>query len=190
MSYHHGNLPSEVTLAAMGLIEESGVENLSLRHVAKICGVSATAVYRHFASKEQLLMACATEGYRRLAHEMRARSEPYENDTREALVQLGVAYLAFAFEHKKLFTFMFNADLARASFEQLEIFSQSFLLLQSVAAKGVEQGLFKGDVDVVTLKAWSLVHGLATLVITNRIPVGGSVEYFQLAAQIFAGSIE
>ena len=47
---------------ALKLLEKQDLERLSLREVARNVGVSATAVYRHFPSKESLLKALAEHG--------------------------------------------------------------------------------------------------------------------------------
>ena len=44
-SYHHGNLREELIEKGIELINEEGEEKLSLRKVAKMCGVSNAAPY-------------------------------------------------------------------------------------------------------------------------------------------------
>ena len=56
--YHHGNLKRDLIENAIQIISEYGFEQLSLRNIAKQCGVSHNAVYRHFESKEQLIDTC------------------------------------------------------------------------------------------------------------------------------------
>lgn len=189
-TYHHGNLMPHLIKNAISLIEGMGIENVSLRHVAANCGVSPTAVYRHFVNKEALLLACATEGFRRLAETMAEKSAPRHDDVRQRLIQLGLGYLTFAYSHKNLYSFMFSADLSQASAEQTEVFLQSYTMLLETSAEGVEKGVFRGSVDTVACKAWSLVHGLATLVIAKRIPAESMDEFLHMARDIFAGTIE
>ena len=47
--------------AALELVEEEGVEALSMRRLAARVGVSATALYRHFADKDELLQHLVDE---------------------------------------------------------------------------------------------------------------------------------
>ena len=63
-AYHHGNLREAILEAGLAHLEKSADEALSLRELARQTGVAANAVYRHFASKEQLLAALAAEGFR------------------------------------------------------------------------------------------------------------------------------
>ena len=55
--YHHGNLQTELIEEGLALIHEEGVVNFSLRKLAKRVGVSPTACYNHYPSKEELLAA-------------------------------------------------------------------------------------------------------------------------------------
>ena len=59
-SYHHGNLHEALLQAARELLADSGVEDLSLRKLARAAGVSATAPYSHFRDKQSLLAELAT----------------------------------------------------------------------------------------------------------------------------------
>ena len=69
-SYHHGNLRAELLSTAIAQLRETGVDDLSLRALARAVGVSQTAPYRHFADKGELLAAMATQGYRDLLQDL------------------------------------------------------------------------------------------------------------------------
>ena len=45
--YHHGNLRQALIEATLTLAEETGIEQVSLREVAKRVGVSSGAPFRH-----------------------------------------------------------------------------------------------------------------------------------------------
>ena len=52
--YHHGNLRDEILRAAYNFVLENGYSTMSLRGIAEQCNVSATAIYRHYETKEHL----------------------------------------------------------------------------------------------------------------------------------------
>ena len=63
-NYHHGDLQQRLLDEATLMIEESGIEGLSLRKLALRAGVSRTAPYHHFKDKNELLCAIAENGYK------------------------------------------------------------------------------------------------------------------------------
>jgi AcrR family transcriptional regulator len=66
-NYHHGALREALLSEAMTSLEKDGIQGLSLRGLAEAVGVSKTAPYRHFASKRDLLVTLAAEGFREFA---------------------------------------------------------------------------------------------------------------------------
>ena len=68
--YHHGELRSALIEAAVDILATSGMENLSLRVLARATGVTQAAPYSHFRNKDDLLAAVAETGFQRLALQM------------------------------------------------------------------------------------------------------------------------
>ena len=101
-TYHHGDLRNSLIRAALALVAERGVEGFSLREAARTVGVSASACYRHFSDREELLAAVAHEGLDTLAEEMRAAAAKHEGpgpfDAVQRFWDYATAYLHFAQE--------------------------------------------------------------------------------------------
>src|SRR5271154_5992639 len=119
--YRHGNLPAALVAAARQILDESGMQAVGLRETARRVGVSATAAYRHFISKEDLLASVAAEGFRELGAAM-------EGATRgpNLLSRGGLAYVEFAQQNRGLFRLMFGPVLAeRAKYPELQAATQS-----------------------------------------------------------------
>jgi AcrR family transcriptional regulator len=162
--YRHGNLPAALQAAARQILNENGLHAVGLRETARRVGVSATAAYRHFTSKEDLLASVAAEGFHELAGAMRSA-------TRGAnpLIRAGLAYIEFADQNRGLFRLMFGPVLAeRAKYPALQ-----------AAAVGVEALLLRGvaeldqrplDDNQAATAAWGLVHGLAHLIVDGFFP--------------------
>ncbi|MCA9708300.1 MAG: TetR/AcrR family transcriptional regulator [Myxococcales bacterium] len=125
--YHHGDLRAALLQAAVALIAEHGVTKLSLRECARRAGVSHAAPYRHFPSKDALLVAIAEEGFGWLYQAGRRAMEGLV-DPRERLDAYGVAYVRFAIEHpvhlRTMFTVRLDpslaADVGRDAFDLLQ----------------------------------------------------------------------
>src|SRR5687767_3851509 len=94
-AYHHGNLRRALLDEAVATIRNEGVSALTLREIGFRLGVSRTALYRHFADKNALLAAVATEGFRMLREQTFAAWEKGGRN-RAAFESMGVAYVRFA----------------------------------------------------------------------------------------------
>lgn len=159
--YHHGDLRAALVVAATAMLEQEGHEALSLREAARRAGVSHNAPYRHFADREALLAAVAADGFRALAAAMAQAS----GSGRIALRGVGEAYVAFAVARPRLFTLMFGAGLDAGAHPELqEAMGKVFAhLAEGFGARG------DGNPRPAMIAAWSVVHGLAHLLIDARL---------------------
>ncbi len=162
--YHHGNLPNALRAAARAILDEDGQDAVGLREASRRVGVSATAAYRHFDNKEDLLASVAAEGFRELAAAMDAGaigSDPFR--------AFGLAYVDFALQKRGLFRLMFGPTLLqRAKYPELDEAARAvFSLLQRVVVSADERSR---EDNVAGMAAWGLVHGLSSLFIDGIIP--------------------
>lgn len=100
--YHHGDLKRALVEASIELIQEEGVDALTVAEVGRRVGVSSAAPYKHFADRQALLRAIAEEGNRRLAEALVAEAGE-SSDPREAFRRSGVAYIRWAAENPALY---------------------------------------------------------------------------------------
>src|ERR1700727_2565691 len=113
--YRHGNLPVALQAAARQILDENGLHAVGLRETARRVGVSATAAYRHFTSKEDLLASVASEGFRELAVARGGAAGAANPRPRP-----GLFYSEFADQNRGLFLLMFGPILAeRAKYPTL-----------------------------------------------------------------------
>lgn len=166
-TYHHGNLRAALIAAGREILAEEGVTALGLRAVARRAGVSATAPYRHFRDKAALLAAIAAEGFRGLAAAMREAAEGL-SDPRERMAAIGRAYVSYAVENSAVMRLMFGPEIPDKTSEPelREAGEEAFAVLSGeLAATGARDAVSPD----AALAAWSLVHGLATLLIDGQI---------------------
>lgn len=165
-SYHHGNARSALINAGLLLLNTTPANQLSLRMVADAAGLSRQAPYNHFKDKEELLAAIAECGFQKLAKSM-LQAKSSSLGAKEALADLGEAYIQFAHESRQLFRLMFSSELT--DLEQfpsaLSASDATYDILKSVIRKLVEPELLEER----ALAAWSLVHGYATLCIEMNL---------------------
>jgi AcrR family transcriptional regulator len=161
MPYHHGDLRRSLLAAAVSAIEESGPAALSLRDLARRAGVSHAAPAHHFGNKAGLLTALATEGYQGLADALAAARE----STGE-LLEIGVAYVRFAVEHRAHFEVMYRPDLYHREDPDLRA-------ARDRAGESLRAGLSaqaRPTSGPTGVAAWSIVHGFAALWVSGVLP--------------------
>jgi len=164
--YHHGDLRRALIDAGLTLLKEREADDLSLREVARAVGVSATAVYRHFPDKGALLDALAAEGLGQLAAAQHAAAKAAGGGER-GFVATGVAYVRFALANPALFRLTFGATAARNILETPEHVPDAMAFLRRNAEKAAAH--LGGDARVIAIRAWSIAHGLATLMLEQQI---------------------
>lgn len=181
-NYHHGDLKNALIGAGLALLASEGVDRLTLRAVARRAGVSHTAPYRHFANKAALLAAIAEDGFAQLTATLDVALGTGDqatviSATRSAtgrIVAGGLAYVQFAQQNPAIFRLMFSYMVGdRSHYPTLYLAAKhSFNTLLAAIVAGQGQGEFvAGSADVLTMSLWAMVHGLATLVIDNQIPL-------------------
>ncbi|MGH6615223.1 TetR/AcrR family transcriptional regulator [Sphingomonas sp.] len=171
--YHHGNLVEALINATVEIIEERGVEYVSVREAAKRAGVSPGAPFRHFRSKTALLTAVAEQAMDRLTKAVAdAQSKVGSADPIAAFEAIGQGYLQWAIANPTHFQIIssrtlidFNgSDSLRAQNEAIR--SRMVELL----TQALQQGQLQSDVDFehLVLGARALVYGLARMVIDGH----------------------
>ncbi|HXR40647.1 MAG TPA: TetR/AcrR family transcriptional regulator [Terracidiphilus sp.] len=170
--YHHENLRQTLLEAAVALIGEVGPRAFTLREVARRAGVSHNAPYRHFPSKDDLLVAVAKEGFERLTAGMQ-KSLARGRTALEQLQLCGCGYVDFALRWPHHFLVMF--DLPHEMHSECKgeaVGRNAFDVLMGciVAAQGAGD-LPAGDPLPLVWTAWSLVHGIAKLAVSGNLPL-------------------
>lgn len=169
--YHHGNLRRALLDATVELIRAKGVESLSLRAIARRAGVSHMAPYHHFADRAALVAAVAEEGFIALREAMLDRMRGMEDPGRQ-LQESGIGYVMFALKHGARFRMMFSAEVAdKSAHPSLQAASvAAYAVLEEAITRCQQTGAAReGDPRVLSQTAWSLVHGLAMLLLDGHL---------------------
>lgn len=182
--YHHGDLKSAAIIAGRNLIEGGGLPALGIRRVADTIGVTAPALYRHFASLEELLVEITCQVRQEIGELMleRRRLVKVPRDVRkyelEKFRAIGDAYIDYADKHPKLFEIAFIHHQEKSTSEYNEL---AWQVLNESIENFVALGMIpKNKRDSAPLVAWSAVHGVATLV-ANRAVASAEIKFFQTA---------
>ena len=155
--YHHGNLRDDILKAAYNFVKENGYAAMSLRGIAEQCNVSATAIYRHYKTKEHLLADVVVKGF----VEFNISVEGKEEDD---IFQRSENYLAFAFDNYNIYDLLFSQSVVEfLKFPQiLEVADKAFeSLLESV--KEHDKSLNDLSASNKAIHIWSFLHGMSSI---------------------------
>ena len=169
--YHHGDLRSALLAVTADLVGDVGPFSWSLREVSRRAGVSHAAPAHHFGDKTGLLLALATEGFELFSDALEAAepSDPTE-DPFDAFWRQGLAYVAFAREHRGHFDLMFRCDVFEPDDAYLIAAARAYGWLELGAGR-VATAAGRQDTTDIAAAAWSMAHGIATLANTGLRPI-------------------
>lgn len=168
--YHHGDLRNALVRAAAALAAKGGPDSVTIRAAAREVGVTPTAAYRHFGAQEELLAAakeCALDELTDAMHREIAARPVSSDPVDRALARLGAlgrGYIAFARAQPGLFRTVFSPEgpVLENTADRTE--NNPYRLLLTALDDLVEVGYLPPERrHVAEIAAWSMVHGLATL---------------------------
>ena len=163
--YHHGNLRSALLARAVEVIDERGVQDLSLREIARDVGVSHAAPRRHFADRQALLDALAVEGFERLGSALRDAISGAGDAFPARLDAIARTYVGFATSHAALVELMFATKRRHESDALHEAANESLSVLLDVIADAQAAGeLVPGDRERVAIPIFAALQGLTAMV--------------------------
>lgn len=172
--YHHGDLRNSLIEAGIELIDQVGANQLSLRKVAALCGVSQAAPYTHFQSKEDLLEAMRDYVIKKFMKvlENAIQSCPNQKDP-GLLIEMGKSYVMFFIKNPQYFSFIFSQHCMEVNLslngDETKNFPP-FQLLKTVAVPILgELGMSKEKIEDAIISMWATVHGLAAITTMKNV---------------------
>jgi AcrR family transcriptional regulator len=111
---------AEIKQLAWRQIAETGAASLSLRQIARDMGMTSSAIYRYFPSRDQLLTALATDGFASLADTLEGAERELASGRRQAAAGAGAgasflhivrAYRRWAQQHPTEYALMFGTPV-------------------------------------------------------------------------------
>lgn len=193
-NYHHGNLKAELIKNGLKILDEEGYEAFSLRKVAKACNVTQTSAYRHFASKDDLVMAIALEIAHKFDECLKEADKKFKGEPDKQLREIGCAYVEFFVQNPEYMRIMFLSDVFkrlmgdvhphtypqaeegafnRANSEINNSFQTFYSAVLRYQNADVGKKYAQLSVEEMALYLWGLVHGMAVLISRNELPLSG-----------------
>jgi AcrR family transcriptional regulator len=178
----------EILEQARRQVADGGAEALSVNGIARAVGTSGPALYRYFASRDELLVAVAASAYDELAAAMGAALEDHRRRRPPARLRaVATAYRAWALAHPNLYRLLFGEPVASGVTAPEVLVPASHramvVLLDALAGLGADPGTvspplreqlrrWAGERDtppasagalVAALRAWTRLHGVVSL---------------------------
>ncbi len=102
----------EIKSIARRQMAEKGAAALSLRAIAREMGMTSPALYRYFASRDDLVTALIVDAYNSLADALEAaRANCAPNAHRQCLLEIGLAYRQWAIAHPQDYALIFGTPI-------------------------------------------------------------------------------
>ena len=161
---------------ARRVVLEEGYAALSTRKIAKAVGCTATSIYLYFRNKDELVHALIDEGIERLHGELTGAAEPLESP-RDQVEAVCRAYLRFAIENPAYYEIMFTLHpqhMERYPQDKYRRVRRNLELMGALLGRAAGERPTKADPKhlVPATVLWSSLHGLAALILAERVDRG------------------
>jgi AcrR family transcriptional regulator len=157
----------EILKVAKKMISKDGLDNLSIRKVAKAVNYSPSGLYEYFKNKDDLIN-CLAQRSKEILNKKLNNAAKKQNP----LFEIGLEYINFATNFStdfKLF-FLWTPSKRENLKEEVPKDSPYFIVL-NVVKNEIENGVLKkrnlDDLETITYILWSLMHGISILLITH-----------------------
>lgn len=167
--------------AAVKVFADTGYYGSQVSRIAREAGVADGTIYLYFKNKEDILISLFRERLGELVGKFRESVEA-SSDAGEALRKICEIHYT-ELERNPELAYVTQIELRQSSLELRKAIGQAvkpyIVLIESVLVQGIEEGTFRGDLDVKLSRL--LIFGAMDEVVTSWLISG---RKYSLAAQI------
>jgi AcrR family transcriptional regulator len=170
---------AEILAAAKALFLEFGYENVSTRKIAAKVGISQTALFSYYKTREDILINLIQDALNELGKVM-AEIDRSAKDPEDWLRRCAAAYVAFGLSHPGEYRLAFmTVKFYRTPYNRAEpdecadkppVGFEIFKALEKRIADAIKKGVVRkglGSPTAVTQALWGTLHGLVALLIAH-----------------------
>jgi AcrR family transcriptional regulator len=183
VSPQHGATRADIVEVARRVLEDEGVEAVTMRRLAAELGTSYQVVYSRVGGKPDVLRAVHDDGFRRLADPTSASAAPPSpGGAAQALGRVAVAYLDFAVAGPRLFDVMFGDPAPGLERDEgmREVERAAFRVCWVVPTRAWLDANHprrpRGSASRLAWRLWSAVHGITVLHLAGHETPSGDVR--------------
>lgn len=158
----------QIVEAARKIIATRGMEALTVREIARGVGISDGDIYRHFASKKDILMLLIEDIEKTLLDAVdRAASE--KSEPLESLENVLKAHLSYVEQRRGVSLIVISETLRLADKSlgkrMFEVVNRYLRRIEELLAQGVKSGQISQEIDLViaALTFFAIIHTTVTL---------------------------
>jgi AcrR family transcriptional regulator len=151
---------AEIKSLAWAQIAENGAAALSLRAIARDMGMTSSALYRYYTSREQLLSALAQDGFASLADHLEAAEAEADGSGADRFLRIVRAYRRWALDHPTEYALTFGSPVPGLECHVPEVkaeMERGVAVLLRVMIDGLREGQIQppslGGADETALRA-------------------------------------
>jgi AcrR family transcriptional regulator len=172
----------EIRAAARALFLEHGFENVSTRKIAERVGISQTALFAYYKTKDDILNRLIRDAFEELDHAI-VEVDRTAIDLRDWLRRGIAGYIAFGLSHPdeyrlafmviKAYRKPYNTEQPEEPGEGTRVGVPIFLRLVEKADEAIKAGVIRSDLGSPMLVAqalWASMHGLVAALIARPRP--------------------
>ena len=181
---------ASILTAARDLFVAEGYQSVSIRKIAERIEYSPAAIYSYFASKDDIFLALAAEGFHRLDEKVRAAMTT--DDPLENVRGCWWAFYQFSQEHPAYFELMFvdrSVPRITQQWEGFEFLQQMLTHAVSAIQLAIDAGRFPATLspNAAMHMLWASLIGPAVVGIRHRLASGE--DYDALARDVLNATI-
>lgn len=173
-----------LVVVAAELLEQEGIDAVSMRRLAEELDVRASSLYYHFSGKSALLAAVAEKGLGSLVAELEQARDGTSMDIHQQLQALGMAYREWALLHPRWYLLLFGSTPLEEQPSPIGRTVSASLLSVVTQLVGEQKAI------PVAQALWAFVHGFVLLELAGQLQMGIPVESFLLGLQMLAQSLD
>ncbi|MFJ9643733.1 TetR/AcrR family transcriptional regulator [Streptomyces sp. NPDC004244] len=187
--YHHGDLRGALLDAAETLVRERGVDGWSLREASNQVGVSPSAAYHHFSSRDALVHALSERVLARLGEHLAAAVHAASAQGPGRLAAYGRGYVGWAVDDPAVARLVFRGGSTEHRRSAVPPHPHDVLAaeLDRLADAGRLPASARPGADFVL---WSAIHGLTVLLIDGLVHIDSREDVDRQAERLVHATLE